>query len=865
MGSRFLWVLGLWAGVASSLLAQLPNPAVSALSPMGGQRGTSLRIQAFGDHLDEPRELILSGNGLPPRAIGVATNLPNLPVAGEAFFHVNLPSDLALGTYEARFLGRFGLSNPRAFVVDELAERASDMGGDKPENAPELTLPALMNGRTDPSRINHYRFKLDAGQRIAIDISARDLDSRLEPRMIIFGPDGNEVTHGARGEGMDFKAARAGSYLLQVSDTTYRGGVDYGYRIEISTRPRIDAAWRTSATGMEMIGRFLPNATPWNGPKLRGVTLDLLRRDGFTLTARSTSFRRVVEADAQTRKVDPGFAVALADYPQLPDWPLTNWLGSVSLTNAPSLAIQPPVIIPGLLPPSRVTSAWEFTAHKGEVWLIDVLGHRLGLTASSMVLVQRVSTNNTGKIELADIRDARERDGNIGSNEYPFASRDSMLRWEVADDGFYRVSLRDLFASTAPDPRRACYLSIRHSSPRFVAVAAPLMPLNVNRELRDSLRWSANIAPGAVLPVRIYVQRLDGFDDPVQIALQNPPAGLHALPCAIERGKSVGYLWLTADTNALTSSTLLDLVATSGSQSVKVEGATVITPAADYNLEPTSSRLTRDSLALAIPPAGLSLVSAALATNMVLETSRGGKLSIPYSLARNAELSGTMKVRTLLDNSKEFDVDTKSTNFTVELEMTQAKLPPGKHTLGLLLQPKVKFNRYSPEARIKIEALQKESQQTIDANSKEGGDKAKKEQAEKDLNNYKNLLNTSEITGSFYSAPVEITVREMPTIVTLEPATVQVALGKKAEIKCTVVRQFGFDEAVELALSGPDQLKEVIYGKITVAKGSNDGVLTLETKPATPAGSYSLKLTTALKFNGEDLKSDQTAPLQVGP
>ena len=105
-------VLFLAAGPAE-LAAQLPIVRLSTIFPPGGQLGTTFEMSATGADLDEALQIHFSHAGLaakPKVAASTGQADPNK-------FLVTISSNTPPGIYDVRLVGRFGISNPRAFAV----------------------------------------------------------------------------------------------------------------------------------------------------------------------------------------------------------------------------------------------------------------------------------------------------------------------------------------------------------------------------------------------------------------------------------------------------------------------------------------------------------------------------------------------------------------------------------------------------------------------------------------------------------------------------------------------------------------------------------------------------------------------------
>src|SRR5262245_55608820 len=108
---------GLACAVAPNVAAQLPVARITSLFPPGGKAGSSMEVTVAGNDLDDSTRLwfskpVLTSAQMPPAAGG--------PEPGK--FMVTIASNTASAACDARVVGRFGISNPRAFVVGHRAE-----------------------------------------------------------------------------------------------------------------------------------------------------------------------------------------------------------------------------------------------------------------------------------------------------------------------------------------------------------------------------------------------------------------------------------------------------------------------------------------------------------------------------------------------------------------------------------------------------------------------------------------------------------------------------------------------------------------------------------------------------------------------
>jgi len=95
----------------------------------------------------------------------------------------------------------------------------------------------------------------------------------------------------------------------------------------------------------------------------------------------------------------------------------------------------------------------------------------LGYPTAPFALVQRVGKNDKGEETVSDLHELYASDANIGGPEFNTTTRDPSWRFEVKEDGIYRVRVSDLFNRYENNPRFVYRLSLRRESPDFRLVA----------------------------------------------------------------------------------------------------------------------------------------------------------------------------------------------------------------------------------------------------------------------------------------------------------------------------------------------------------------------------------------------------------
>jgi hypothetical protein len=106
------------------------------VTPNGGRAGSSVAVTFTGQDLEEPQSLLFSHPGfkvepvLPPQPAADATKPAPQPAPPPVIskFKVTIAPDTPLGTHDVRLVNKWGVSNPRAFVVGDLTEVLEQVG-----------------------------------------------------------------------------------------------------------------------------------------------------------------------------------------------------------------------------------------------------------------------------------------------------------------------------------------------------------------------------------------------------------------------------------------------------------------------------------------------------------------------------------------------------------------------------------------------------------------------------------------------------------------------------------------------------------------------------------------------------------------
>ena len=168
-------------------------------------------------------------------------------------------------------MGRFGVSNPRSFVVGDLPEVTERSSDDTPRSPMPLRVGQTVNGRANIDGIDVYQIELARGQRVLIDCSAQRIDSRMDATLALYDASGRKLAmsrdHNRRDPLLEITAPADGHYQLKVYDFIYSGGEEHFYRVSVRAGPYIDFVFPPSGlpgstASYTLFGRHLSGGGP---------------------------------------------------------------------------------------------------------------------------------------------------------------------------------------------------------------------------------------------------------------------------------------------------------------------------------------------------------------------------------------------------------------------------------------------------------------------------------------------------------------------------------------------------------------------------------------------------------------------------
>jgi pre-peptidase len=592
---RFVFGLLLSTACGSAVAQQqqqppgLPTPRIQHVFPAGAKAGPARQIKQLGltitldteltvtgTDLDEPANLYFSHPGITaeylapkaPPSDPKQKDKKDAPKAGSGPHKYRVTVDAAVppGTYDVRFVGKWGISNPRAFVVsDWLEANETEPNNDVPE-AQRIAIGTTINGvLASPTDVDYTVFSAKKGQRVLISCLTASIDSRASPLIELYESSGRKIAHnrGYRGNDalVDAHLPADGDYLVRLSQFAYQGGgPDYFYRLTISSGPWIDVVFPPvvepgKPTTVTLFGRNLPNSQLADDFTVDGRPLEKLT---VSITPPADCVGKLMLHD----RIDPGTALQDGfEYvfrgPNGASNPVPVYLARDKLVVKKGLGgsptapeqVEAPCEVAGFIGRRGQSDWYSFDAKKGDQYLVELIGERGGTNADFFLSLR------DGKDPKRDISGELD-DDNDSLHPFGFFTRTTdppAYKFSAPEAGKYLVVVGCRESSVLHGPRTAYRLRISPARPDFRAVAMPYSRFFQT----GSSAWQ-----GGTQAYDVFVHRIDGYSGAVSIKAAGLPKGVTAKPLSIGPAARWGVLVLDIAADAAPFTSAISLTAT---------------------------------------------------------------------------------------------------------------------------------------------------------------------------------------------------------------------------------------------------------------------------------------------------------------
>ncbi len=810
---------------------QIPSIQLSAVSRAVGQAASTFPVRVSeGDQIDEVDQLVFSHPGIVATVQSSAARLLEIdPQPQYGQFSVAVSPEVPPGIYEVRAKGRFGLSNPRAFLVTQSPVQFVETEHTKQEAAIDLSLQQVTVDRAYPQRRNYYHVALAANDRFYVCAHARRIDSRAVVALALLEPDGHEVAR-ARAIGefpaeLIYTVPTAGTYTLLAYDFLYQGGEGFAFALQATVDP-------SSVT-----------TPPENELKRLGVT------GGQSMS--------VAKRDAPVGGLKPLAADPTASGAQ--------WLTATSIAKTTEANIERtiPFTESGRFPSKAPSVNFDFKANAGQVLWVEVNSAKLDQLTDPRVIVYKVNRDAAGKESLQQLVEQDDA-ATLGPVAMKLRMRDPYLQFTAPENATYRVLLADNATGARPNEALNFVLTVREAQPSFELLAYQPFP---SKDPAQSKNWATNLMRGGTESIHVLVVRRDGFGDAIELRAEGLPAGVTCEKAIVAASANDAMLVLRAAEDAADWVGDIKVIGrslgTTPQEHIAMAGTTLRGTTPTRNT--IESRLAAN-LSLCVNAQDTAPLLVALGDGQTLEMSRGGKLQFPIKVTRRSG-SGkcTLRPQNLPPKVTLGEIAVEGDKSEATAELTVAPdTPLGEYTFWMQNETPFKW-RPNPQALTAAEAYAAKVKEAAEDPS-QAAEKPKLEEALKAANERVEQLRKStaerDVTAYFPTTPLRIRIIETP--VRAAPiAAVTGTAGAEQSIDIKIERLFGFADAIDLSLSGKAPIEGLELANVQIPAGMDTGKLVVKIPATATATSVNIPIKMDCKFNGHALSQTVTFGLTI--
>jgi hypothetical protein len=564
-----------------------------------GVTGKILRVKELPD-LPENR---VGSNGTPS-----TIDLGPLPPRNQVTVQVEVAPDADIGAVRFRLQTPLGTSPEGRFLIEPYyGESADKEPNDTPETAVETFLPAILTGTiSKPGDVDYFKIHVSAGQQLVFQNGAASIGSSLQAVVTILGADLSLIHEfGASGAAQANRFAqrfeKAGVYYVRIADYQQSGRAGNFYRFIVSNFPLVSSAvplgLQTGTTrDIALRGYNLPAKLRVKGEVNEFSEDSILLRPEHSFNQLRLALGTEPELDSAASNHSPSAAQAVSVPVTINgriDGPVQNFyrfharqgeklvmevnarrLGSdldsfVEVLDANGQPIER-ATVRSVAETSTALSERDSNSREirfagragfavgdyvmigGEILRIDSIpdspdsdvamdsfaGQRIAYFDTSTEAhavdkpIYKVQIHPPGaKLTPNGLPIVRLYYQNDDGG--PGFGKDSMVHFTAPSEGDYIVGLKDVRGTGGEN--FAYRLTIRRPHPDFRLSVSPRNP---------------NVPVGGTIPVTVTAFRTDGFDGPIDVTVENLPAGLSANGGAIAPGEVSTTLLLSAAPDA---------------------------------------------------------------------------------------------------------------------------------------------------------------------------------------------------------------------------------------------------------------------------------------------------------------------------
>lgn len=505
-----------WASVEAA------SPAMSAVRPTGGQRGTEVVVDLTGARLGDAQEVIFFEPGIEVTKIEKVND-------NHVKATFKIKSDANTGVYNLRLRTATGVSELRSFSVGlypELTEKEpnNDFAAPQP-----ITLNSVVNGVAENEDVDYFIFDAKKGQRVTAEVEGIRLGiAHFDPFISIMNTKRFDLVTSDDSplvwqDGfVNLIIPEDGKYIAQVRESAYAGNAGCLYRLHIGTFPRASTIIPAGGKlGDKVEVTWMGDAA---GPIKKTIDLPQAFSDAFGVFA----------ADANGQS------------PHSNIFRLSRWGNVVEAEpnndHNTATAFAAPLAMNGVIEKPGDVDHFTFKATKGQVYDITAYARRIRSALDPILYI------------------GKKGGGAITGND-DAAGPDSAFRFTAPDDGEYVVWLVDHLGKGGND-----YFYRIEMTP-----VEPRLGLNLQSE--ELPRGTGNVAvsvpKGGRQAILVYATR-ENWGGDLKVAPENLPAGVTVESDIMPASQGVIPVLFKADPKAVNAATRAKFTGTPADANLKL-------------------------------------------------------------------------------------------------------------------------------------------------------------------------------------------------------------------------------------------------------------------------------------------------------
>ncbi|MGH7129330.1 MAG: hypothetical protein ACREIV_12230, partial [Planctomycetaceae bacterium] len=167
---------------------------------------------------------------------------------------------------------------------------------------------------------------------------------------------------------------------------------------------------------------------------------------------------------------------------------------------------------------------FAFEAKAGEVYYIEVYGHRIASDADPYFVLDQITKSAEGVEITKRITTQDDGNTNLAQNVFDTRTDDPVFRFQAPADGTCRLTVHDRYHESRGNAGLLYRLSVRKEDPDFRLVILPTQPVQNGGQGQGS--WAIGLRKGDNFAARVFAFRRDGFNGTIDLWADGLPQGV---------------------------------------------------------------------------------------------------------------------------------------------------------------------------------------------------------------------------------------------------------------------------------------------------------------------------------------------------